>query len=126
MEINDSQGANWPSAHTQTRRETMNLLPEAHRDALVRALHNVLSTDIAEVTYAQILDGVPLAEVANDRYSMHFVDWRHPVQQHTSLCPGVVEQTKAFRSSFDPRMLEFDSQVRAKIPILNNFLYLQY
>src|ERR1700761_8607370 len=114
MEIEDRPGANWPSAHAQIRRIKMDLLPKAHCDVLIRALHNVLSTDIAEVTYAQILDGVPLAEVANDRYSPHFIDLRHPVQQHTSLCPGVTEQTKAFRSSFDPAILEFDSRVRAR------------
>lgn len=126
MAIEDSAGANWPSAHTQVRRVTMEFLPEAHRDVLVRALHNVLSTDIAEVTYAQILDGVPLAEVANDRYSPHFVDLRHPVQRHTSLCPGVIEQTKAFRSSFDPGILEFDSRVRARTLLSSNSLYLYF
>ena len=117
MEIEDSGCVDWPSAHTQIRRETMDSLPEAHRDALVHALQNILSTDIAEVTYAQILDGVPLAEVANDRYSPHFVDRRHPVQRHTTLCPGVIEQTNAFLSSFDPRILKFDSRVRARTPL---------
>ncbi len=61
-----------------------------------------------------MLRRVPLAQIANDRYNPHFVDPRHPVQQHTSLSPGVTEQMEGFQSSFDPAILEFDAQVRAR------------
>ena len=39
-------------------------LEEQHRDIFVRAVSNVLSTEIAELTYAQIIDGLPLSSVA--------------------------------------------------------------
>ncbi|KAK0736494.1 hypothetical protein B0T21DRAFT_288287 [Apiosordaria backusii] len=54
---------------------------ENHRDLLIRAVSRVLATDIAESTFAQILDGLPTAEV------------------------------REFRSSFQPESLELDAEL---------------
>ena len=40
---------------------------DRHRKVLDRAIRNVLSTELAKFTYAQIIDGLPIADVAFDR-----------------------------------------------------------
>ena len=51
------------------------LKSERHREVLMRALTNVLSTELALFTYAQIIDGLPIADVAWDqRYHGLFPD----------------------------------------------------
>lgn len=83
-----------------------------HHEALSRAILSVLGTDIAEFTYAQILDGLPTPDVFRDRYvgPLH-ID--HPLWQHTELCPGVLERVKEYRAEFNPQNLRFDSKVRS-------------
>ncbi|KAK4040826.1 hypothetical protein C8A01DRAFT_45936 [Parachaetomium inaequale] len=44
-------------------------LKAPHREILIRAIANVLSTPIAKQTYAQIVDGLPLSDVARDSVS---------------------------------------------------------
>lgn len=48
METEDRSCASWPLAHAHTRRVMMDSLPETHREVLLRAMSNVLSTDIAK------------------------------------------------------------------------------
>jgi hypothetical protein len=79
---------------------------------LVRAITRILSTDIAEETYAQIIDGLPISDVAFDRrvqFHKH-----HPIlhQAHEELCPGMLDKAREFRDGFRPDILTFDSQVR--------------
>jgi hypothetical protein len=42
----------------------LNRLQGAHYAILANALCNILNTDIALITYAQILDGLPTTDVA--------------------------------------------------------------
>ncbi|KAH7158516.1 hypothetical protein DER46DRAFT_360147 [Fusarium sp. MPI-SDFR-AT-0072] len=56
-----------------------------HYDSLSLALRNVLNTDIALTTYAQIIDGLPIADVVWDRYSGIY-DSSHPINIHKRLC----------------------------------------
>lgn len=37
-----------------------------HLDIFIRAVTNILNTELAELTYAQIIDGLPLEEVVLD------------------------------------------------------------
>jgi hypothetical protein len=70
----------------------------------------VLHTDIAEVTYAQIVDGIPLSEVARD--ARRRPPPQHPIHHaHKELCPGVRERTQEFRDGFSLKSIRFDSQV---------------
>jgi hypothetical protein len=81
-----------------------------HYRILVRAIRNVLLTGLAELTMAQLVDGLPLAASGWDaRGSLIIGD--HPLTEHESLCDGVIDQTREFRSAFDPRILRFDSPV---------------
>ncbi|KAF5622168.1 uncharacterized protein FTJAE_11029 [Fusarium tjaetaba] len=70
-----------------------------HYHSLAVALRNVLNTDIALVTFAQIIDGLPTADVVWDRYSATY-EPSHPIVNHKTLCEGALERAKAFRSKF--------------------------
>ncbi|OAA57648.1 hypothetical protein SPI_07307 [Niveomyces insectorum RCEF 264] len=82
-----------------------NLLPISHLsghhyDVLRSAVANVLDTDIARTTYAQILDGVPLASVAKDVSDYEFPFPGHPMlKEHLNLAPDVVAALEKLRAS---------------------------
>ena len=78
-----------------------------HRRLLVGAIARVLSTDLAEMTYAQIIDGLP----AGDEARVAFYG-SHPIHHaHNELCPGMLDKAREFRDAFQPEILVFDSQV---------------
>ncbi|KAI8292453.1 hypothetical protein K4K60_006014 [Colletotrichum sp. SAR11_57] len=82
-----------------------------HRDTFTRALWNVLGTEVAEITFAQIVDGLPLAEVAQDSGNGSLLN-EHPIHDlHQQLCPGVIEKTHEFRDKFDPGTIQIDSKL---------------
>ncbi|KAF4856183.1 hypothetical protein CGCSCA4_v000797 [Colletotrichum siamense] len=82
-----------------------------HRDAFTRALWNVLATEIAEITFAQIIDGLPLSEVAQDSGNGSLPNG-HPIHDlHQQLCPGVIQKTHEFRDKFDPGAIQIDSKL---------------
>ncbi|KAF5620052.1 hypothetical protein F52700_11372 [Fusarium sp. NRRL 52700] len=62
-----------------------------HYDTLSLALRNVLNTDISLMTYAQIIDGLPTADVVWDRYSATY-EPSHPIINHKTLCKGALEK----------------------------------
>ena len=81
-----------------------------HRRLLVGAIARILSTKLAEITYAQILDGLPTGDVAYEAriepYGAHPID-----HAHNELCPGMLDKARGFRDAFQPEILAFDSQV---------------
>ncbi|KAK4139780.1 uncharacterized protein C8A04DRAFT_15559 [Dichotomopilus funicola] len=61
-------------------------LNDHSREILTRAITNVLSTDLAKQTYTQIVDGLPLSDVARDTY-LPPPYFRHPLfTDHNELC----------------------------------------
>jgi hypothetical protein len=75
-----------------------------------RAISNLLSTELVLFTFAQIIDGLPTADVAWDRRypDLH---GEHPIEQHEDICPGVLDRARQFRRDFDPSILSFDPKV---------------
>jgi len=99
-----------PPPRDPLRLPVEDVLDEPHCAAFRLALANLLSTEIAEITFAQIIDGLPLARVAFSTRGHR--DKRYdPVAQHTELCPGVLESTRAFRDAFDATKLALDADV---------------
>lgn len=90
---------------------TVSALDVEHREVLSRAIRNVLETDLATETYAQIIDGLPLMHAAQETQSTHWMMRDHPIYQHISLCPGVAEATEKFKSDFDVNTLRFNPRV---------------
>ncbi|KAK4147300.1 uncharacterized protein C8A04DRAFT_34037 [Dichotomopilus funicola] len=83
-----------------------------HRRLLVRALGRILSTEIAEVTYAQIVDGLPIANVIWDSRVPPYGG--HPILNdgvHEDICPGILEKTRELRDSFDLGTLVFEAKL---------------
>ncbi len=81
-----------------------------HRDALDRAVRNILGTGLALKTCAQIADGLPLASVAYDQYR-RTRPAAHPIAEHTSLCPGAEGTARYFLERFGIGMVDFDDKV---------------
>lgn len=88
----------------------LDLLDDEHVQTFKQALMNILMTDVAELTYAQILDGLPTEQSLHD--SFVFMEG-HPVYQleHKEICEGYLEKAREFRSQFDPSSLLFDQAV---------------
>ncbi|KAK3896884.1 hypothetical protein C8A05DRAFT_48276 [Staphylotrichum tortipilum] len=85
-----------------------------HARLLSRAISRVLSTEIAETTYAQIIDGLPTTPVAYDRRSPP--SNKHPLARaHRQLCPGMLKKARAFRDDFCPDTLTFGLKVNSRL-----------
>lgn len=93
-----------------THQATIEILDGPHQQAVRLAISNILNTEIAETTYAQIVDGLPLIDVVRDVYGDLLWD-DHPICAHTELGPASLETTRKFRASFDVGTLQFDSTV---------------
>ncbi|SPQ23100.1 247f220e-790b-4c41-a267-c208d96b1743 [Thermothielavioides terrestris] len=66
-------------------------LDHAHYHALVRAIHKVFSTELAEVTLALLFDGLPLVQTVFD-VSGQREHAGHPLLGHASLCDGAMDR----------------------------------
>ncbi|RSL83585.1 hypothetical protein CEP51_004445 [Fusarium floridanum] len=95
------------AAHEQ-REPFRRISSKHHRDILGRAIKNVLSTELAQFTYAQIIDGLPTGDVSWDRrYPGVFGE--HPIDSdHEELCPGAMEKARKFYTQWSPEILMFD------------------
>lgn len=95
----------------EARKESVVYLGGQHRDIFTRALFNVLSTPAAQLEFAEILDGAPLSQTANEVRN-RILPLDHPVRsQHPELCPGVLEKARDIRTTLDIQVLQFDFQV---------------
>lgn len=89
----------------------MSSLRDRHSEILKHAVTNVLSTPIAEVTYGQIMDGLPLADVACDTYHHNACPGHPLLDEHLELSADVLDRARQLRDSFDIGTLKFDSRV---------------
>ncbi|KAI1735729.1 hypothetical protein F4680DRAFT_434330 [Xylaria scruposa] len=76
-----------------------------HLEILNLALSNLLRTEVAEFTLAQIIDGLPTRSSFSQSHFGTPKD--HPVAAHEGLCPGSLEKILEFRSAFDVMSLRF-------------------
>ncbi|KAF4467096.1 hypothetical protein FALBO_6032 [Fusarium albosuccineum] len=80
-------------------------------DVFRRAVSNVLSSPIAEITYAQTIDGLPLSDVTLDTHDATPCPGHPLLDERIELSPGVLEKARQLYSSFDATVLKFDSGV---------------
>ncbi|KAI2604691.1 hypothetical protein GGR54DRAFT_621586 [Hypoxylon sp. NC1633] len=99
---------------TRVKKVSLDTLDEAHRVPVTKAILNILSTDLAESTFCQIVDGLPLAAVYDEAYCDTLMDAKHPAFQHEKLCPGVNEETRNLYSEFAPTQLQFEITVLSR------------
>jgi hypothetical protein len=86
------------------------IFSDHHRIVLNKAIRNVLSTELAIFTYAQIIDGLPIADVAWDR-RLPGIMGEHVIDEHETLCPGALENTQEYYENWQPSDLMFDPEV---------------
>ncbi|KAK3293434.1 uncharacterized protein B0H64DRAFT_326608 [Chaetomium fimeti] len=93
----------------ETRQLSVADLDGEHYQLLVRAIERILTTELAEFTYAQIIDGLPTGDVACDSTVAPYDG--HPIDHaHEQLCPGMLDKAREFRDGFRPEVLTFDAQ----------------
>lgn len=82
-------------------------LDAEHLASFKIAITNILNTENAEQSFAQIVDGLP---TKSSFYELHTTskDLGHPVSTHVTLCEGVVERTRQLRTNFDILSLNFE------------------
>ncbi|KAI5456877.1 hypothetical protein BGZ63DRAFT_395034 [Mariannaea sp. PMI_226] len=97
------------AAH-QNRLPIQSIHSEYHRKVLEQAIRNVLSTDLAKFTYAQILDGLPIADVAWDR-RLPTIFGDHPIEEHENLCPDAMTKAQEYYDRWNPDVLTFYAKV---------------
>ncbi|EJP66098.1 uncharacterized protein BBA_05069 [Beauveria bassiana ARSEF 2860] len=81
---------------------------EEHRNSFIKALLRILHTEIAELTYSEILDGIPTSASYFDFY---YQQEGHPAISHTELCPDVLDRTRQLRDQINPTTLHFSSSL---------------
>lgn len=107
----DENSSEPPSANIRFRKASIDILDEPHCNAVSLAISRVLSTEIAETTYAQIVNGLPLLEVFEDVYG-DLICPDHPIYQHsTQLKDSTLDTVRRLRDEFDPNILQFDVPV---------------
>ncbi|KAI1208356.1 uncharacterized protein F4807DRAFT_148957 [Annulohypoxylon truncatum] len=106
-ELNDHNA----DGDAKIRKLSIETLDSQHSDLFVRALDRVISTDLAKLTYAQIVDGLPLIDTVNDNMAGGLSNGHPLYDMHESLCDGVMERTEEIRATFDPKELKFDSRL---------------
>ncbi|KAM0321320.1 hypothetical protein ACHAPQ_009488 [Fusarium lateritium] len=80
-----------------------------HRRALDKAIRNILSTELAMFTHVQIIDGLPIADVAWDR-RLPGIMGEHIIDEHETLCPGALEKTQEYYENWQPSRLMLDPE----------------
>lgn len=85
-------------------------LDQHHAQAFKNAATNLLSTEIAELTYAQILEGLPTEQVVIDGYT--FME-DHPVftLKRETVSGAFIQKARDFRSRLDLSHLAFEANV---------------
>ncbi|KAF4952256.1 hypothetical protein FGADI_6876 [Fusarium gaditjirri] len=83
---------------------TIDALGTSHRQAFVQSLMRVMETDVAERTFAEIIDGLP---TINSYQDFHWPQVGHPATQHFEVCPGMIEKARQLRSDHPPTRLRF-------------------
>lgn len=82
-------------------------LSTGHLATFKTAVCSILSTSLAEKTYAQIIDGLLTADTW-----LEYANFRHElVEHHEELCVGVLEETNTFLAAFNPSILQFYASV---------------
>ncbi|KAI0433219.1 hypothetical protein F5Y09DRAFT_338823 [Xylaria sp. FL1042] len=90
-------------------RLSIDSLKTEHRQFFSRALQNVLESDIAKLTYGQIINRLPLTSVERESYNGSVTSEHSIRKKHSELCSGVLERLREIHDARDIASLNFDS-----------------
>ncbi|POS75105.1 hypothetical protein DHEL01_v206505 [Diaporthe helianthi] len=96
--------------YAHLHRITLENLTTDHLNIFHRALLHILGSELARDTFAQIVDGLPIADVAWDKRHPGIFGDDHPIEAHATLCPGVKDKTSACLEQYDLHSLAFGPQ----------------
>ncbi|KAI3399764.1 hypothetical protein diail_5832, partial [Diaporthe ilicicola] len=97
------------------------VLDVRHCGAVVLAVSNVLSTATAELTIAQLIDGLPLCSIAMESRA-GFIHRNHPLRKHQELCDGVLGKTKTWLADLEVSKLRIENSHHRTAPYLHKYL----
>lgn len=80
-----------------------------HFTLYARALERVMSTDVSQSTFAQLVDGAPLSQTLSLMPGRP--ELSHPVYKHSKLCDGVHEKVGRILDMSNLHVLQFDFDV---------------
>ncbi|TVY68434.1 hypothetical protein Focb16_v002557 [Fusarium oxysporum f. sp. cubense] len=83
---------------------TIDVLGTRHRQTFVQALMRVMERDVAERTFAEIIDGLPTIDSYQE---FHWPQDGHPATQHLDVCPGTIEKARQLRCDLLPSRMSF-------------------
>lgn len=107
-EESDMEYETVPPPASIERSRVSDILDQAHEARFCGAVMNILHSKPAEFTFAQLVDGLPLAKVALASKALRYEE---PVTEHEQLCPGAMDKVRAFRDSFNPASLDLPVEV---------------
>ncbi|KAI1331896.1 hypothetical protein F5Y16DRAFT_359527 [Xylariaceae sp. FL0255] len=81
-------------------------LDSVHLEAFNLALSNLLHTEVAEYTLAQIVDGLPTRLSFSQSHRWSPLD--HPALSHENICSGALEKTLQARADLNIQSLRFN------------------
>ena len=90
-------------------------VPPEHHRIFLQALSRVTSSELADDTFSQIVDGLPTWDTAyHERRSIRKTTINHaghPLRKHVRICDGAMEKMKIIKSQFDTEAIPFDGRV---------------
>lgn len=99
------------SDNLESTKVSVQRLPDHHRDTFTRAIGNVLSSPEAELTFGQIIDGLPISNVAFDVRDGCYCPG-HPLRdERMELSPGILERARQLGNDFDATSLKMEAPV---------------
>jgi hypothetical protein len=97
--------------YAHLHRITLENLTTDHLNIFRRGLLRMLDSELAVDTFAQIVDDLPIADIAwGKRHPGIFGD-DHPIEAHVSLCPRVKDKTSACLKQCNQHTLVFDPKL---------------
>lgn len=93
-----------------TKASIEDILDVQHCSAAVLAVTNLISTSRAEITMAQLIDGLPLCDIAVEGRAPP-IHKDHPLGEHLELCEGVLDKTRAKLGVLEVSKLRIEQSV---------------
>lgn len=87
-----------------------------HQISFKQGIANILATELAELTFAQLINGLPLWDVAIDQ-SKNTHTAEEPVYKHKELCYGAMDKMRLLREKFDILTMEIRTEVNLAVTI---------
>jgi hypothetical protein len=103
------------SATEQTVKVSVDDLQADHLVTFNRTLSSILSTTLAERTFAQIIDGLPTRDDVG-----YLPTYSKEIGDNTASSPEAMEAARGLREHFNTYITLVDAKVSSNLPIYNS------